>query len=123
MHIFLETERLVLRLFTEDDLDNLFNLDSDPDVMGFINGSRPTPLDEVRNEILPTYLRPSHIPGFAQIAAIYPPRAPLGWALQSGAGPVAGTAVFLLSPLAAGIGGAVITVDGGAHSTGAPMLE
>jgi meromycolic acid enoyl-[acyl-carrier-protein] reductase len=68
-------------------------------------------------------LAASHIPGFAQIAAIYPPRAPLGWTLQSGAGPVAGAAVFLLSPLAAAVGGSVITVDGGAHSTGAPMLE
>ena len=47
------------RPFTEDDLDNLFDLDSDPDVMRFINGGRPTPLDEVRHEILPTYLRPS----------------------------------------------------------------
>jgi Acetyltransferase (GNAT) domain len=64
MRIFLETERLVLRLFTDDDLDNLFDLDSDPDVMRFINGGRPTPLEEVRHGILPTYLRPSRIPGF-----------------------------------------------------------
>jgi RimJ/RimL family protein N-acetyltransferase len=36
MQIFLETERLVLRRFTEDDVDNLVELDSDPDVMRFI---------------------------------------------------------------------------------------
>lgn len=68
-------------------------------------------------------LAASHIPGFEEIAAIYPPRAPLGWDLQASGATVAGAAVFLLSPLAAGIGGAVITVDGGAHAMGAPMLE
>lgn len=31
MKIFLETERLILRQFTEDDADNLFELDSDPE--------------------------------------------------------------------------------------------
>ncbi len=42
MQIFLETERLVLRQFTEDDVDNLVELDSDPEVMRFITGGRPT---------------------------------------------------------------------------------
>jgi len=70
MRIFLETERLVLRQFTEDDLDNLFDLDGDPDVMRFINGGRPTPLVQVRHEILPTYLRPSRIPGFGTWVAL-----------------------------------------------------
>lgn len=70
MRVFLETERLVLRQFTEDDLDNLFDLDSDPDVMRFINGGRPTAIEEVRNEILPTYLRPSRIPGCGTWVAI-----------------------------------------------------
>ena len=68
-------------------------------------------------------LAATHIPGFDQIAAIYPPRAPLGWDLTASGGAVAGAAVFLLSPLAAGVGGAVITVDGGAHAMGAPLLE
>ncbi len=36
MQIFLETERLVLRRFTGDDVDNLVELDSDPEVMRFI---------------------------------------------------------------------------------------
>ena len=35
MEIFLETERLVLRQFTEDDVDVLVQLDGDPDVMHF----------------------------------------------------------------------------------------
>ena len=56
MHIFLETERLVLRRFTEDDVDNLVELDSDPAVMHFINGGRPTSRDEIESEVLPAFL-------------------------------------------------------------------
>ena len=50
---FLETERLVLRRFTPDDADLLIELDSDPDVMRFLNGGRPTPPERIREEILP----------------------------------------------------------------------
>ncbi len=57
MQVFLETERLVLRRFTEDDVDNLFTLDSDPDVMHFITGGRTTPRDEIQNDVLPAFLR------------------------------------------------------------------
>ena len=56
MHIFLETERLVLRRFTEADVDNLVDLDADPDVMRFINGGKPTPRDVIRDDILPAFL-------------------------------------------------------------------
>jgi RimJ/RimL family protein N-acetyltransferase len=56
VEIFLETERLVLRRFTEDDVENLVELDSDPDVMRFINGGRATPRDEIENDVLPTFL-------------------------------------------------------------------
>jgi RimJ/RimL family protein N-acetyltransferase len=56
MSIFLETERLVLRRFTEDDVDNLVELDSDPDVMRFINGGRPTPRHEIESDVLPAFL-------------------------------------------------------------------
>lgn len=41
--VYVETERLVLRQFTEDDVDMLVELDSDPEVMHFITGGRPTP--------------------------------------------------------------------------------
>ena len=37
MKIFLETERLLLRQFTADDASNLFELDSDIDVIRFVN--------------------------------------------------------------------------------------
>ena len=56
VEIFLETERLVLRQFTEDDVDILAELDGDPDVMHFITGGRPTPRREVEHEILPAFL-------------------------------------------------------------------
>src|SRR5437764_785726 len=46
MEVYLETEHLVLRRFTADDVDNLCALDADPDVMHFITGGRPTPREE-----------------------------------------------------------------------------
>ena len=52
----LETDRLVLRRFTAADLDNLVELDSDPDVMRYITGGRPTPREQVRDEVLPAFL-------------------------------------------------------------------
>lgn len=56
MHVFLETERLILRRFTDDDVDVLVELDSDPDVMFYITGGRPTPRDEIETDILPAFL-------------------------------------------------------------------
>ena len=56
MHVFLETERLVLRRFTEVDVDNLVALDADPDVMRFLTGGRPTPRAEIEGDILPAFL-------------------------------------------------------------------
>ena len=56
VHVYLETERLKLRRFTADDVDDLVELDSDPDVMRFINGGRPTPREEIENDVLPAFL-------------------------------------------------------------------
>ncbi|WP_433336616.1 GNAT family N-acetyltransferase [Spirillospora sp. CA-294931] len=56
MIIFLETPRLVLRRFTEEDVDALVLLDSDPEVMAYISGGDPTPLEEIRDETLPALL-------------------------------------------------------------------
>ena len=56
MQVFLETEQLILRQFTEDDVENLVELDSDPGVMQFITGGRPTPRDEIEKEVLPAFL-------------------------------------------------------------------
>jgi RimJ/RimL family protein N-acetyltransferase len=57
MQVFLETERLLLRRFTEADVDNLSDLDSDPEVMRFLNGGTPTPRDVIEDDILPRFLR------------------------------------------------------------------
>jgi RimJ/RimL family protein N-acetyltransferase len=56
MQTFLETERLRLRRFNAEDVDNLVELDGDPEVMRYINGGRPTPRAEVKNVILPRIL-------------------------------------------------------------------
>jgi RimJ/RimL family protein N-acetyltransferase len=55
--IVLETERLVLRTFSEADVEHLVELDSDPDVTHFITNGEPTPRDVVVDEILPAFLR------------------------------------------------------------------
>ncbi len=56
MHILLETPRLAMRQFTEDDVDNLFGLNSDPEVMRYLTGGRPTPREEIRDQIIPLHL-------------------------------------------------------------------
>jgi RimJ/RimL family protein N-acetyltransferase len=57
MRVFLETERLLLRRFTESDVGNLHDLDGDPEVMRFINGGRPVSRDVIREQTLPRFLR------------------------------------------------------------------
>ena len=56
MTVFLETERLVLRRFTVDDADLLVELDSDPEVMFFVNGGRATSRREITTDVLPAFL-------------------------------------------------------------------
>ena len=57
MEVFLETERLLLRRFTESDADLLFELDSDPEVVRYANpGGKTTPYEEIRHRILPRFL-------------------------------------------------------------------
>jgi RimJ/RimL family protein N-acetyltransferase len=51
MQVFLETDRLILRRFTAQDVDNVVDLDSDPEVMRYLTGGRPTPPEEVRETI------------------------------------------------------------------------
>jgi RimJ/RimL family protein N-acetyltransferase len=69
--VLLETERLVLRRFTEDDAGNLFRLDSDPDVMRYLTGGTPTPRGVIETDILPRFLRyDERTPGFGYWAAI-----------------------------------------------------
>lgn len=82
MDVFLTTERLLLRRFTEADEDNLVELDSDPDVMHYINGGRPTPRAEIRDDYLPAFL--SYYTrfagfGFWAVASTSDPDRFLGW--------------------------------------------
>ena len=56
MDVFLETERLVLRRFTADDVDVLVELDADPQVMRYVTGGVPTPRREIEDEVLPAFL-------------------------------------------------------------------
>ena len=56
MHVYLETERMILRRFMPADVDLVTALDADPAVMRYINGGRPTPRDEIRDDYLPWWL-------------------------------------------------------------------
>ncbi len=71
MHVFLETDRLLLRRFTVVDVDCLVELDSDPEVMRFLNGGQPTPYDFIQNDFLPRLLSYyDQFVGFGSWAAI-----------------------------------------------------
>ena len=52
----LVTQRLVLRRFTAADVDLLVELDSDPAVMRYITGGRPTPRPEIEHDVLPFFV-------------------------------------------------------------------
>ena len=54
VHVILTTPRLRIRQFTEDDVDNLVNLNSDPEVMRYLG--RPVPREVVRDQIIPFHL-------------------------------------------------------------------
>ncbi|MCA9897670.1 MAG: GNAT family N-acetyltransferase [Anaerolineales bacterium] len=52
----LETKRLRLRRFTRSDVDYLFALDNDPEVMRYLNGGVSTPRQVIEQEILPEFM-------------------------------------------------------------------
>ncbi|RVX40445.1 RimJ/RimL family protein N-acetyltransferase [Nonomuraea polychroma] len=56
MDVYLETDRLILRRFTESDVDDLFHLHNDPDVMRYLNGGKPTPRTMIVEETLPRFI-------------------------------------------------------------------
>jgi RimJ/RimL family protein N-acetyltransferase len=68
--VLLETERLVLRRFTEADVDHLVELDSDPEVMRFLTGGKPTSREQIRGDVLPRILESYRRGGFGWWAAI-----------------------------------------------------
>ncbi|MEV5717009.1 GNAT family N-acetyltransferase [Amycolatopsis mediterranei] len=71
MQVFLETERLILRRFTENDADALFALYDDPAVMKYLNGGRPADRTEIVTLDLPAFLGYyERFPGYGFWAAI-----------------------------------------------------
>lgn len=56
MQAFLVTDRLMLRRFTDADVDNIVDLNADPEVMRYLTGGKPTARDVVRDEIIPRWL-------------------------------------------------------------------
>jgi len=71
MIVHLETERLILRQLTTDDVDRIVELDSDPEVMRYITGGAATGVSEVRDEQMPYWLAfYERDPGFGFWAAI-----------------------------------------------------
>ncbi|HEY7145338.1 MAG TPA: GNAT family N-acetyltransferase [Streptosporangiaceae bacterium] len=54
MHVILKTPRLTIRQFTEGDVDNLSDLNSDPEVMRYLG--RPAPPEILRDKIIPFHL-------------------------------------------------------------------
>jgi RimJ/RimL family protein N-acetyltransferase len=57
MAVSLATARLVLRPFTAADADLLVELDSDPAVMRYLTGGKPTPRTMIAREVLPRFIR------------------------------------------------------------------
>lgn len=53
MHVINNSERLSYRLMDENDELSLWQLDQDPEVMRYINGGKPTPIETTRNVYLP----------------------------------------------------------------------
>ena len=63
MSLTVETERMRLRRFASSDVDHLFDLDSDAEVMRFLNGGKPTPRDVIETEVLPLFMSFNSRPG------------------------------------------------------------
>lgn len=51
MKIVLETERLLLRQFTVQDMDKFYELESDPEVMRYIRGGKPRSYEQVKQKL------------------------------------------------------------------------
>lgn len=62
---------MILRWFTEADVDNLVDLDGDPDVMRYLNGGKPTSRAFIEQTTLPRILHQyEHYAAFGTWAAI-----------------------------------------------------
>ena len=71
MHVFLETDRLLLRRLRMDDLDDLYALNTDPEVMRWLTGGPAIPREVIEREYLPAFLDYyERSPGYGFWAAI-----------------------------------------------------
>jgi RimJ/RimL family protein N-acetyltransferase len=71
MNVYLTTDRMILREFTEDDLDSLVALNGDPKVMKYLTGGIPMSPERNRDEVLPLFLRfHAESPDFGYWAAV-----------------------------------------------------
>jgi RimJ/RimL family protein N-acetyltransferase len=69
--VYLESERLILREFTPDDVDNLVELDSDPEVMRYLTDGEPSAREYIETQSIPRILDwYRRKPGFGFWAAI-----------------------------------------------------
>ena len=68
-----------LRPITDADLDALVALDSDPEIMRFINGGQPTPRALCAEVLLPRMLEAATRPGLGFFAVESPEAAFMGW--------------------------------------------
>ncbi len=57
MKIFLETDRLILRYFTEADRDILYQLHSQPEVMRYLTNGQADDYETICDRILPRFLQ------------------------------------------------------------------
>jgi len=57
MDVYLETPRMLLRRITPEDEGLLLDLDSDPEVMRYLNGGVPSTIDDIRERVLPWALQ------------------------------------------------------------------
>lgn len=76
--IEIDTARLRLRRFEIVDASWLHALDSDPDVMRWINGGEPVSLDFIRLNSLPLFMTSDPVLGFRAIVSHAEDR-PIGW--------------------------------------------
>jgi RimJ/RimL family protein N-acetyltransferase len=74
VHTYLETERLILRPFTESDAGDLFALHNDPDVMRYLNGGKPIPLQVIVEETLPAFIAADFLAAIEKSSGAF-----LGW--------------------------------------------
>ena len=68
-HVYLETGRLTIRRFTPDDVDNLVELDSDPDVIRYVTRHQPS-REEVIARVSKRIAYYDEKPGFGVWAAV-----------------------------------------------------